>query len=426
VVPTLLRVLLASETPTRVHRNWAFVVHRREPVVGVREEAAMRTAVATALALVCLQASAQAQPDNRITGCVASATGSLYAVRMGDTPAYPCQKKDNKISWSIAGPQGSPGTSIPKHLGLTVSCPEESINDALAVQADSLNILIKGTCVEAVEISRDDVTLRGEVTEPGQAATATITAPQGAGSAILIKGGHRVILQDLSLEGGTFTLNADSGTFLRADNLRIKDASGAGLMTTGVTTVSNSRIENNGTGVNAGGSLVLENCSVVNNSHIGVGFGGSVQLTHTTVAGSQIGIYAENGTVNCFHCTIRENGLAVSLGTSSFYSGFATIEDNQRGIEAWGGSVVVLDNATVHGSVSANLGSVVSVMSESTIAGGTEPGITLGDTCTAEVAETSSVTGSPGVFCTPSPSLAHLKWPWPSDVTTTNCPVPNP
>ncbi len=384
----------------------------------------MRTAVATALALLCLQAPAQGQTQEKISGCVASATGSLYAVRVGDTPAYPCQKKDKAISWNIAGQPGPPGPpGIPSYLGVTVNCPGESINAALAMQADRLDITVKGACEEAVEINRDDVTLRGEVTDPTQPPTTTIKAPPGAGSAILIKAGQRLFLQDLSLQGGTFTLNSNGGASLRADHLWIKDASGAGLTASGVTTVSNCRIENNETGVN--GSMVLEDCSIINNRHIGVG-AGSIQLTRTTVTGSQAGIYAENGTVNCFHCTIRDNnGPAVVLGTSSFYSGFATIENNQSGIQAWGGSVVVLDNATVRGNVSANLGSVVSVMSASTIDGGTVPGISLGDTSAAEVAETSSVTGSTGVLCAPYPSLAHLKWPWPVSVNT-NCPVPNP
>jgi hypothetical protein len=69
----------------------------------------MRLAWVAALALLALPASAQNPEPVVYTGCIASATGSLYAVHEGTVPMYPCQKNDRFISWNKAGVKGDKG-----------------------------------------------------------------------------------------------------------------------------------------------------------------------------------------------------------------------------------------------------------------------------------------------------------------------------
>ena len=114
----------------------------------------MRLMLAAALMLVAVPALGD-QPVV-YTGCIQKSNGSLYNVQEGTMPTQPCKSKDKQISWNMAGqpgPPGPPGPSLPRLLQLSVDCnnPGESINAALAQQAERLIVSIQGTCVEQVQ-----------------------------------------------------------------------------------------------------------------------------------------------------------------------------------------------------------------------------------------------------------------------------------
>jgi hypothetical protein len=248
-------------------------------------------------ALVLLAVPALGDQPGVYTGCIQKSNGSLYNVQEGTVPTQPCKSKDKQISWNMAGqpgPQGptclSPNTS---NAQLTAP-PGASINDALARQADRLVIAIKGTCVEQVDISRDDVTLQGVAgTEP------TIQAPAGAGGAILIKlGAQRVRLQNLLVTGGTFALNANNGASLYANKLTISGGTGCGLVVGQGTTaeVVDSEISHNYDGVCASGHLMLSRSQVIDNDRHGLLVADTADLSGTKVArNGEVGVYARNG-----------------------------------------------------------------------------------------------------------------------------------
>lgn len=401
----------------------------------------MRAAVAAALALLCLPAPARGQTQASITGCVASATGSLYAVRVGDTPAYPCHKKDKPISWSIAGPPGPPGPStVPQSLTVTVDCtadPPQSINTALATQADRLFVSINGNCNEEVVVSRDDVWLQSGGPEAG------ITAPQGRRNAVSVQGAQRVWLQGLTLTGGLFTLEADGGASLNAYSLRISGATGSGFyMGNGVAAyVQESYISGNqwsGAHMDGGSQLTLWDSHVTDNVSHGIFVqGSSVTLYGTEVARNDAGVGARNARVviqpgGGRSSTIHDNRASgVGGGASQFYLNSVQVAGNAfEGVGVADGSAAVLDDVTVEGNggggVVVRNGSTLAVGGTGSIDGGPgNPGIRLEDTSTAAIAGSYSIAGSPyGVSC-PEPrgaSVAQLTWPVPG-VISTNCPV---
>jgi hypothetical protein len=400
----------------------------------------MRTAVATALALLCLQAPAQGQTQEKISGCVASATGSLYAVRVGDTPASPCLKKDKPISWNIAGPEGPPGPSaVPQYLEVPVDCttdPPQSINNALATQAERLTVSINGSCTEEVLISRDDVWLHSGGPE------ARITAPPGSRNAIRIQGAQRVRLQGLMLTGGLFTLEADLGASLSAYSLQISGATGSGFyMGNGVAAyLQDSYITGSqwsGAHMDGGSQLTLWDSHVTDNVSHGIFVqGSSVTLYGTEVARNDAGVGARNGRVviqpsGNGNSTIHDNRASgIGGGASQFYLSSAQVTGNAyEGLGVADGSAAVLDDVTIEDNGGSGLvvrnGSAVAVGGTGSIKGGpNNPGIRLEDTSTAAVAGSYSIVGSPyGISC-PDPrgaSVAQLTWPVAN--TTTNCPV---
>ncbi len=390
----------------------------------------MRTLLAAGLMLVALPAFADQTAV--YTGCIQKSNGSLYNVQEGTVPTQPCKAKDKQISWNMAGqpgPQGPPGTSIPQYLQRTVDCgqPGASINAALAEQADRLLVAVKGTCVEQVDINRDDVTLQGVVgTDP------TIQAPAGVGSAILIKlGAQRVRLQNLLVTGGTFPLNANNGASLYANKLTISGGTGCGLVIGHGTTaeVVDSEISHNHDGVCASGPLMLSKSQVIDNDRHGLLVAGTADLSGTKVArNGQVGVYVRNGSSvgtgaswpDGVTTEILGNRIGVALEASHLFMDETSVSGNGSAISVRWGSVASLEKVTIEGTVVLQDGSVVTLGNTGVIDGGSEAGIALYDTSTARV--WGSVTGLPyGVTCV-LPPHALLADPVPSGVTT-NCPI---
>jgi Right handed beta helix region len=370
------------------------------------------------------------------TGCIRSADGSLYSVRAGTAPMAPCRGKDKQISWNMAGqpgPQGPPGPSLPPSLNIDVNCDEgQSINAALAQQAERLTVSITGNCAEFVVITRDDVTLQGVGTNP------TITAPEGAEAAIVIRGAQRVRLQGLTLTGGSFgTLHASEAAYFHAYQLKISNPTGDGLWMWGgvaawITESEISGCQQSGAAVFYGSSLYMENSQIIDNATFGVAVGGSqLTLVGTNVARNNWGVEVLNGgsATIAGGCSILDNHVVgVFLDMSQMRLDDGRVEGNgEIGISLSMGANALLSGVIIHNKGGVNVvdGSAVSVVGASTIDdGGTgTPGIKLVDTSMASVSAESSVTGSPyGIECSQPPSVAQLRGPVP-DGLVTNCPI---
>jgi hypothetical protein len=398
----------------------------------------LRHATLVILAAGLLVPAGLAAQDVVYTGCIKSGDGSLYNVRAGTTPMAACKAKDKQISWNMAGQPGPPGPvgpSLPPSLGIDVNCDEgQSIQAALAQQAERLSISIRGTCVEKVAIDRDDVALYGVGANP------TIVAPAGEDSAVRILAAHRVYLAGLALTGGNWaTVGADGGYFT-AYQVKISNptANGVAIVTGAGAHIAESEIAGchaSGISVDIGASLMLENSQVIDNEGVGVDVnGGMLRLWGSNVARNLYGVSATNGGVTMgaygsTPCTVLDNrDQGVVLGTSHLYLDTCRIAGNgNSGIGLAGGSSAVISNVIVQANGSSMYvqgGSAVDVAGASTIDGGTElPGITLRDTSMANVSAESFITGSPyGIVCAPPPSVAQLTWPIP-DTVTTNCPT---
>jgi len=396
----------------------------------LRVRAPKALTLATTLALLAVPALAQ---DIVYTGCIRSADGSLYSVREDTTPMAPCRARDTQISWNMAGQPGPPGPpGPPLDITVDVDCDQgQSINAALAQQANTLTVLINGSCEEAVLITRDNVTLQGVGTNP------TITAPAGPNNAIQVRGAHHVGLRDLHLVGGFHTVSADSFASLEASNLQITGALHCGIALGNSSAIlSQCEISQNedGVSVSSGSSLVISSSKVINNSHFGVGVNfGQVVLSSTEVAGNRTGLFSTRSIVDAggpgcsFHDNL-DNGLSIETGSDLSLSE-CLVSGSDNGILVQFGSTAGLSLTTIQGNtnfgVSASGGSSVFLF-QSVINGGSAVGIWLGDTSTlggwwdGVWLGTTTVTGTPwGVYCAGPPAVAQLTWPFPGVVT--NC-----
>jgi len=358
--------------------------------------------------------------SNTITACVNSAG----LVRIIPFRAA-CLGTEQPIQWNISGPAGPAGPQgVPGEAGvameLDVVCGTDTVGNALAQganQSGQLTIVIHGVCTEAVNITRDDVTLRGAAAGDG------LTAPDSNSSVVAVNGGQRVTLRRLTLQGGNLGINVMLGASVLGEDLRVTGAAAKGVwVPEGTLRLSNSVIEDSlGTnvGVGPGGRLILWNVTVQNGGFHGIEvMGGSADLDHVLVTGNggagvgmaqahvqmrytQItdnegGMWLHGGGVRIESSHIygnRNNGIALTAGTAQTMG--VTIEDNAKsGIFAMTGSRVIVDDWT-------------------TIRGNGEHGIWLRDTSVVgghNPANTRITLNTRyGIFCDPTPAVAQIQ-----------------
>jgi hypothetical protein len=99
-----------------------------------------------------------------------------------------------------------------------------------------------------------------------------------------------------------------------------------------------------------------------------------------------------------------------------------SVSGNGSAISVRWGSVASLEKVTIEGTVGLQDGSVVTLGNTGVIDGGSEAGIALFDTSTAEVLG-GTVTGSPWPITCVIPTHALVTGFVPSDPNFTNCPV---
>ena len=232
------------------------------------------------------------------------------------------------------------GSSAPQVVEVDCSAGG-SVMAALAEAAGRsapLTIGVRGTCTEQVVVSRDDVSIVGW--SPGAGLQGlTSTSP-----VISVRGGQRLRLSALSLQGGSSALDVGSGASVNASSLQITGA------TYGVS-VSNA----------------------------------SVELRGSTIADSGVfGVTAKAGSsVTVLTSTIRDSGFhGVMVTAASLRLGQSVVESNSGGgIFGWAGAMVTIESGTIRDNVGGGLGlqggATVHFEGTSLIAGNGSSGIGL-------------------------------------------------
>ena len=371
-----------------------------------------------------LVATGAAQTPVTYSACVLK-DGTLRMVSQSQS----CKNNETRISWNSVGPQGPPGPpgqSDP--VNVTVHCGGgQTVGAALAQGASrsgQLTITIEGTCIESVTIRRDDVTLVGASPTDG------LQAPDATSNPLQVTSAQRVTLSGLHLQGGSQNsgLIVRHGAAVSAFNLSVVGASWGIGVDGAVFECGECTVEGNliGVGVNLGSRVSLWHSTVRNNGHHGVfANGGSVLLNNTTVEGNagagvmgwtdgQIGVEASTiqgntqGGISLQQATVQVDQDSFITGNSQSGIGLwfgaranlrhVTIEDNDVGITAYGGSVVLFggDSQTTATIIRGNHGD----------------GVQLNDTSVAGAGSTTGVliTGNAqhGVFCAPAPAVAQI------------------
>jgi hypothetical protein len=197
-----------------------------------------------------------------------------------------------------------------------------------------LTILVRGTCVENVEITRDDVTIQGDP-------AATLQAADPARSVITFAGARRGELRGVTVAGGRTGVDGRRGATYELSACVIQGNSrfGVSISYGGTAIVDNCIVRNNGSVTERGGGLltangaqlVITNSTVENNigfglfagrnAHLRIGqdFDGSVTPGPVTVSGnSSHGVIVQEAASGIVvGSTVENNGANGILAASS-------------------------------------------------------------------------------------------------------------
>jgi hypothetical protein len=147
-----------------------------------------------------------------------------------------------------------------------------------------LVINLRGTCREFVNITRANVTLRGNP-------TAEIVAPDNQHDLLAVSA-DLVTLQDLTLTGGLTGLSQNHAPSFYADKVVVQDASQNGVrVRVGDARLNNCTVQRSGNiGINVvrGGTAILGNCEVLDSGQAGVSVtqNSFVNINGSTIMGS--------------------------------------------------------------------------------------------------------------------------------------------
>jgi hypothetical protein len=335
---------------------------------------------------------------------------------------------------------------------ITVDCTKgETVTDALgkvALETRRVIIVIKGTCIESVRITRNNVTLQGA--SPGDG----LQAPSPGSTVLMLIGAHRTRLEQLTITGGNIGLNATGGSAFGALDLHIIGAANYGVLMAANSfgNISNSIVEqggNFGLGAVLGGSLFTTGTTVDDHDIFGVsiGVGGSMNLGPGTVVQNSggRGVQVGGGSLTMQDATVQSSivdgiglegasahvrgsgsfiqnngrfGVAVGSGSSFWLSDGAHVANNgDNGIHAFGGGVNITNGAIVedntrngvelHGSSSAAFTTETAGV---IIQDNGEDGIRLRETSVATFDGTAQVINNVGygIICELAPSVAQI------------------
>lgn len=373
------------------------------------------------------------------TACVKTENGQLRIV----STSSQCRPSEYAIQLAQPAPTPSP-------QNVTVNCGAgQSIQQAIdqANITEPLNITVVGTCAEMVTINRDDVSLSSG--SPG----AGIQAPAGSLAALSLNDARGINLKQMTLVGGSNTLNAYNNSDFTAYQLHVSGGSstdvsanlGSSGELNGVTvtnagqsgivvgnggsiSIDGGTVSGSGTdGIDAGGGHIAINGVVVSNSGftgVYASIGGSVVVSNSTIQASGVGVRAGTGgsiqlNGNAGPVLVEDNqfqGVAVDSGSSVLINGAQVSGNAQDGIIVFGTGSLELQNSTVQSNagngVTLALGSSA-LFQGNTISNNAHDGININDTSVAQFGFPSGnniVTGNGGwgVNCQTSPAVAMI------------------
>ena len=281
----------------------------------------------------------------------------------------------------------------------SVSCTGgDKIADVLAQVAYTngpVTITISGVCQESLTIYRDNITLRGASTGGG------LTPAPSEWFVLNLKGARRIRLENLSITGGGTGLYATSGATFEALNIRVKDASGSGvdLDSAASGSLSNSIIENCGSGIGTRGSgiLYVNGGEVKNSNMVGVGGGGGSYIRlfggFKVTSSGHHAVFTEGGFISIDNAIVEDNkktGVWAMGGGSIVISGSNThIRKNYGGVVAWAGSVNLREGVQVTENygpgISSTFGGHVDLERGVKVEHNEGAGITVGGSSSAQV-----------------------------------------
>ena len=336
------------------------------------------------------------------------------------------------------GPAGPPGSS-PRPATVTVDCVAgQSVQQALDANADatSVEITIKGTCPEAVNINRDNVSLDAFSAGDG------LAGPNPDQPVVAIEG-RQVRINGLTITGGS-GLEVHGG-WVTVDNASISGGSSAVTVDGGGggnATVSNSTLTatNNVVQAGQGGSVQLDTVTVHGSGSLGdaivVATGGTVTAGGSTISGARHGVIAyPGGSAQIDRSTIEDNsgtglfafggGIFASggsvtgsgeSGVSAYAGGYADlssgirIANNNIGVATYGGRILIQQGVVIESNTGDGLqvssASSAAVEGPATIRNNTGNGVHVQDNSVVSFGSGDQITGNGawGVFCDGPPS----------------------
>jgi hypothetical protein len=379
--------------------------------------------VAVMAAGLAVTITAQAPANNTIYACV-NPSGLVRII----PPRAACLGSEQPIQWNVtgpmgpAGPQGPPGPAAASMYFLVECAAGDKVSDALAAGTDQsgrLFIEVKGVCQESVYIARDDVVLWGA--SPGDGLR---IAPGSHDNPLIVAGGQRIQLYQLTLQGGGYGLLVSDGASVRGQGVRITGANeGVGIWD-GTVRLSRSWIEHNrkNVAIGTGGHLYLSQQSAIRDAEfMGADvLGGSIDLDDTTVEGNAgFGLGILQAHVRITNSRVRNNsGAGVWLHGGDVLISNSVISGNaQQGVAVTAGTASIRDTTTIEqnsgSGVQAELGSRVLIEGTVLIQNNSQHGIWLKDTSVVGgfPADTTRITSNTryGILCDPAPAVAQIQ-----------------
>jgi len=286
-------------------------------------------------------------------------------------------------------------TASAQTLTVTVDCSRgQTIAHALR-QGDSrkpLVVVIRGTCNEHVSITRDDVTLRGDLTtEP------TVNGPDAERDTILISK-DTVNIEDLTVMGGFNGIRLQGPFVAGVRRVLVRNTANNGILVrAGDMELLDTTVENAG----ASGLVLGRAASIrVVNSHFRYShFMGIYAQNNSTLTinggtvsdneGQGINVdYGSDGTINNVEIFNNATGIEASTSHASVGGGNNIHHNREHGVLAQAGAVLGVDNNTIqHNGQDGVVGylgtTVVMHGNEITDNGGT--GVSCRSNCTLQI-----------------------------------------
>lgn len=375
-------------------------------------------------------------PD-AIIGCAKNVNGQLRIV--GD--ASQCLASEHAVAF--AAPQAPTGPQ-----SVLVDCAAgQTVQQALAdtMSASSVDIAVKGTCTEAVQVGRDNVSLYG--VSPGDG----LQAPSPGATVLQLGSVRKINLFQLTLSGGRTGLSAGPGAIFNGNDLTVTGSSNFGVLVANASAgfLNNSTINGAGEGIAAsgagaigfnGGTIKNSGTNAVHASNGGsvqlgggvlvtdTGFhgvvaqtGGSVEVQQGTVQNSNgTGVFAfQGGSVHVNQNALVQNNRFGGVGANA---GSAEVDGHVTGNGGCGvcgyngGHLTVQDGALIDANngdgIQAGVGSTVAVQ-RATVTNNANAGIHLQGTASAGFDPNNTITGNGtwGIFCDGPPAVAQIQDP---------------